>query len=348
MTRRKKLLFAVAAMALGTMLASTALLAADLYAHHRAQNSAGLNRWGYRGPVAGRKAPGELRIVMLGGSTVFGYGVPWQEAAPAFLERQLQTSHPDRKFTVVNLGYNNEGAFAARPTLEDYAYLDYDVVILYEGYNDRSGDDGPNTQVYRRQSVVFRLTGYSPMLPLVVEEKVRLLRHGTLAANPIGGQQVFRPSVTARTSAAAMESAMAVTNLIGGHLDRLSSSSQAARQVPFGTDCEHPWRSFCETVVQATQYARARGKRVLVAVPPIYPSPKFEAVDGSQHRSLAAAIQKRFGADDGVAFLDLSYAIDISKPDYSFDAMHLTALGHEQLAGLMKPAVERLAGLTGK
>ena len=122
MTRRRKLVFALVAMTLSLTLTCAAVLAADLYAHHRAANSAGLNRWGYRGPVVGRKADGEARIVMIGGSTVFGYGGPWHEAAPAFLEHGTRGAPgPAAAISVVNLGYNNEGAFAALPTLEDYS-----------------------------------------------------------------------------------------------------------------------------------------------------------------------------------------------------------------------------------
>ena len=41
----------------------------------------------------------------------------------------------------MNLAYNNEGAYSFRFTLGDYLYLDYDLAILYEGYNDLMGDD---------------------------------------------------------------------------------------------------------------------------------------------------------------------------------------------------------------
>jgi hypothetical protein len=63
---------------------------------------------------------------------------------------------------VINLGFNNEGAFAFLPTLQDFRYLDYDIVCLYEGYNDLPGDEGPNTAVFRHESPIFRLTGLFP------------------------------------------------------------------------------------------------------------------------------------------------------------------------------------------
>src|SRR4051812_3978846 len=106
--RLKYVAFAVCAALLACVVGIAALLAADLYLHKRSERSAGLNRWGYRGPVVGRKQPGEIRVAVLGGSTVFGYGVMWDEAFPALLEQRLNAGARDgARFTVVNLGYNN-------------------------------------------------------------------------------------------------------------------------------------------------------------------------------------------------------------------------------------------------
>jgi hypothetical protein len=96
MSRIKFVGFAMASVLLSILVMAGGLLAVDLYIHHRAERSAGLNRWGYRGPVAGRKQPGETRVAMLGGSTTFGYGVTWDEAVPALLERELNQRAPTR------------------------------------------------------------------------------------------------------------------------------------------------------------------------------------------------------------------------------------------------------------
>jgi len=336
MTRRRRLLFAIAAIMLGASLTSVAVLAADLYVHHLARNSAGVNRWGYRGPVVPAKVPGEVRIVMVGGSTVFGYGGAWQEAPPARLEAELRSAHPDTTIHVVNLGYNNDGAFAAAPTLEDYRYLDYDVVVLYEGYNDRLGDFSPNTQVYRRQSVIFRLTGYSPILPMAFKEKARQLRGGDADS----GAPVFRPNLAARTSASAMEAANAVGEMLGRQLEQLSEAPPSTRA--YGTECAPPWSHYCAVMVQATRYARSVGARVLIVTQPIYPNEKNIREEGDQQAKLAAAIQAAFPGDRDVRFLDLSKGIDLSDPQVSFDTMHLTPQGNGRLAQLMLPAVEAL------
>ena len=37
--------------------------------------------------------------------------------------------------------------------MKDYAYLKYDLALLYEGYNDLMGDpNGPNLSVFRHES----------------------------------------------------------------------------------------------------------------------------------------------------------------------------------------------------
>ena len=93
-TRRKFLVFALISVVAVVIVMLSGALAADLYLHHRAERSAGLNRWGYRGPVAGRKQAGEVRFAMLGGSTAFGYGVRWDEAIPGLLETELRARYP--------------------------------------------------------------------------------------------------------------------------------------------------------------------------------------------------------------------------------------------------------------
>ena len=142
--------------------------------HSRFQKTGGVNVWGYRGPIVGRKRAGEHRIVMLGGSSAFGYGVSTEEAIPAQLQSMLDRSG-SAPFSVVNLGYNNEGAYSLRFTLADYLYLDYDLAILYEGYNDLIGSSEPNFSVFRHESPIFRRTGYLPILPVVFREKAAAL-----------------------------------------------------------------------------------------------------------------------------------------------------------------------------
>src|SRR5258705_13029699 len=126
-SRLRRAAVVLAALGLAAAVGLLVLLAVDVYLHGRYERSAGFNVWGYRGPVAGRKQPNEYRIVVLGGSAAYGYGVSWEQAMPAVLERQLRARSTSPFFTVINLGYNNEGAYSFKPTLEDYRSLGYDL-----------------------------------------------------------------------------------------------------------------------------------------------------------------------------------------------------------------------------
>jgi lysophospholipase L1-like esterase len=151
-----------------TLILVSVLLGADLYLHHKH----GINLWGYRGPAVGQKQPEEKRIAVLGGSTAWGYGVKVGQDFPG----QLQRLFGDRprlpggaSIEVLNLAYNREGAYSFKYTLQDYDYLNYDVVLLYGGQTDL----GPqNLSVFRHRSPVFLWTGYLPLLPALTMDKI--------------------------------------------------------------------------------------------------------------------------------------------------------------------------------
>ncbi len=354
MNRRKLVLFALAAMVLSVAAMAVVLLGADLYLHHRAERSAGLNRWGYRGPVVGRKAPGEVRIAMLGGSTTFGYGVTWDEALPAMLERELQARPDGTRFRTINLGFNNEGAFASVPTMADYAWLDYDIVALYHGYNDILGEGGPNTAVYRHDSPVFRLTGYFPILPLALQEKAMAIRAGgnldaayEAARHGAAPKVTFTPNAAQRTSAGALEALSGATLALANQLDKVTA--KAAPQAPAGDEkCERPWRHFCDSMYRSVKYARDRGVAVLVIAQPNRLEGEMWARFDDQRRHLEAMVARDFGSDPGVRFADLSRAVNPTDTQVSFDGMHLNPEGNRRIAQALVEPVIALARQVGR
>jgi hypothetical protein len=348
-SRRKKIVFALVAMSLSLVVALVILLAADLVLHARAERSAGLNRYGYRGPVVGRKQPGELRVVMLGGSTVFGYGVAWNESVPAYLEPKLQ-ARLGRKVSVVNLGYNNEGAYSFVPNLEDFAYMDYDAIVFYEGYNDLTGDAGVNTSVYRRNSAVFRLTGYFPILPLYLDEKVMMLRNGNnlnaaYDAARSEGPTVFRPTLAQRTSAGALAAVSSMARALDAQLSKVTSDARAPLTEVSALGCSPPWVNYCESVAAAVRLGRARGDAVVVGSQPRLVLAHARDVHSRQQAMLAGMLQRNFSGDQGVVWADLSDLVDLTTPNITFDAMHLNPQANDVIAaGLVEPVVSAIAG----
>lgn len=349
LSRRKKILFAMVAMSLSFIAMSGLLLIADLVLHKRAERSAGLNRYGYRGPVVGRKQPGELRVVMLGGSTVFGYGVTWHESIPAYLEPKL-SARLGRRVSVVNLGYNNEGAYSFVPNLEDFAYLDYDAIVLYEGYNDLTGDAGVNASVYRRTSAVFRLTGYFPILPLYLDEKAMMLRSGNdlnAAYDNARSSEptVFRPTLAQRTSAGALEAVSSMARALDAQLSKVASDQRPSLSNVSALGCSAPWVNYCDSVAAAIRFGRAKGAAVVVGSQPRLLLAHARDVHARQQAMLAEMIRRNFSDDTGVVWADLSGLVDLAAPNVTFDAMHLNPEANAAIAfGLVEPIVTALGG----
>lgn len=344
----RRWLLAAAAIGASVTVTTTVLLAADLYLHRRAERSAGLNRWGYRGPVAGRKQPRETRIAIFGGSTVFGYGVFWDQTIPALLERELRANAVDRRVTVVNLGFNNEGAHALVPTLDDFDDLQLDIAVFYTGYNDYWGDAGPNTAVYRHESPVFRMFGYYPILPLMLKEKAMAIRSGgqlSAAENAasIGTPKpVFTPSLAERTTATAMETAVKVSDVLSAQLDRLSRGPAPQTQ-PSDAGCNAPWVTYCESLYRAIRHGRAKRMTIMVVLPPLMT--KFSrARHQDQQAATAAMLLRKFQGDEMVRSVDLSRTVDLEDRHVSFDEMHLDPDGNAVIARALAPHVRTLIG----
>ena len=322
-----------------------ALLAADAFLHTRFQRTGGVNIWGYRGPVVRAKRPGEHRVVMLGGSAAFGYGVSWAEAIPAQLQTKIGGAGP--RVSVVNLAYNNEGAYSFRFTLADYLYTGYDLAILYEGYNDLMGDpQAPNFSVFRHQSPVFRLTGYLPILPLVFREKAAsMLYRGDIKQMydeaRTGKKVVFDASLADRAKAGTLNATAAVGDAIQRQLGRMSPEQPPSISSPNASGCRYQWAEYCQSILAAVEFGLQHDKRMLVVTQP-YLVGKSAVRHADQQQTMVDALQRRFGADRRVAYFNAGTIVNLTDPALSFDGMHLTALGNARVASALAEPVRDL------
>jgi lysophospholipase L1-like esterase len=332
--RRRFIVFALLSVALSLVLLFATLLAADVYVHSKFDKT-GVNVWGYRGRAVGRKAPGEIRVVVLGGSTVLGYGLAPDDAFPHQLEIALHSSgRPEAsRFTVVNLGFNNEGAYAFRFTLDDYAYLNYDIVVLYEGYNDLGG---PNTKMTRHDAPIFRWTGYFPMLPMVVGEKINVLRDGDVRAAYYGRKTTFRPTAVARTKAAALQASLDLYRSIEAQAAQWRPETAPA--VPDDDGCSPFWKFYCHNVHLGVDRALERGSRVIVVTQP-YLGDSHHV----QQAELRAMLTRRYASDARVRYLNLGDALETRDPEMCWDGMHLTPRGTAVVGRALTPAVLEMA-----
>jgi lysophospholipase L1-like esterase len=319
------------------------LLALDVYLHHRVQFSAGVNVWGYRGDVVGRKQRNEMRVLALGGSTAFGYGLPWDQSWPYYLEEKINAARRSKgvegAVTVVNLGIPTDSARTFVATLNDYQYLRGDVAILYEGYNDLGLDTNPpkNTTnpavshylAWRHQSPIFRWTGYFPIFPLALNEKASILLHGRIGAE---GEVAFRPDLAARATAAAMKQAADIGVTLERRLGKLTDVEVQKSQA-VDADCGR-WSQYCGAIEEAVQLALAHGQRVLVVT-----QPYFSDLHIDQQRALAAMVSRRFGGDARVRYVNLGRLIDMRDRQIAYDGLHLVAAGNMRVAEALVPTL---------
>lgn len=330
----KRILFGCVACACSLTLMTGALLALDLHLHKRFEQVAGLNVRGYRGPVAGKKRPGEQRVVVLGGSTALGYGVPPNQAFSAYLERLVNDRRgPQHPVTVVNIAGNSEGAYAFLPNLRYYESLSPDVALFYTGYNDMND---ANTLVFRSQSPVFRLTGYYPILPLILNEKLMAMKYGNVedGYRAVYGNQkvVFKPNLARQSTVSVLEAAVNLNQAMEQQLQRLSTESHELAEAE-DVGCGR-WSHYCASLFRAVDYTLRRGRKALVVTEPYLGEGHIE-----QQRVMVQMLQRRFGSNPGLRYINLGGAVDLKDPALCYDGMHLTGPGNERIAAALADPV---------
>jgi hypothetical protein len=238
--------------------------------------------------------------------------------------------------SVVNLGFNSQGAFAFQFNQKDFLSLDFDTAIFYEGYNDLGL--APNEYIGRHESPVFRLTGYYPIVHVALMEKAMALRHGgdieaayRREANPNEVKTVFRPGLATRATASTLEAAAHVSRSLDEQLDRFSkppvatASFEDVRVDDLG--CRGDWAHYCASVRDGIRFALAHEKKVLVVTQP-YISDRHR----EQQAELRTMLASRFGRDRNVSYVNLGDAVDLRNQTLAYDGMHLTSAGNAAIA----------------
>ena len=119
--------------------------------HYTYQHPVQVNALGLRGPELEAKRPGEVRVLALGDSLVYGQGVADDETLPAALERFLDEHEHndrvgdrvgDRVWTVVNAGHRAYDTRQELALLEELgARIQPDLVLLCWYWNDLNERD---------------------------------------------------------------------------------------------------------------------------------------------------------------------------------------------------------------
>lgn len=316
-SKSKQIIRKIVALLISTIVCVSIFFGVDFYLHRKH----GVNLWGYRGPAVGRKQPGEKRVAVLGGSTTWGYGLAAGQDFPAQLQRQLANANTGRgQINLVNLGFNNEGAYSFTYTMNDYDYLNYDAVLVYSGYNDLGG---PNLHVFRHRSPVFLWTGYLPLLPTFTADKISQWQQ---ASSGKPNKTVFQPPDLNQTDRASQ---------LEKQIGKLNDANAPGSQTTSGS-CPPEWQFYCERIYEATDLALKKGKRVLIVGEP-YISDKHV----NQQTALENMIRARFADQNKVRYLNLGRVVDLRDRSLCWDGMHLTEEGNRRIAeALVKSVLE--------
>jgi hypothetical protein len=143
------------------------------------ENPNGVNQWGFRGEARGERYDGEIRVALVGGSAAYEAATHHDDTlAMAILTQLQEVGRPvGIEYSIVNLAQPRVSAESYVDTLRRYAFLDADVVIVFDGYDAIEGLP-PHA---REHSMVFRTAGYLPILP------ARLLGHPAWLSDADGG-----------------------------------------------------------------------------------------------------------------------------------------------------------------
>ena len=317
--RKKRFIFKVVTVLISTFVCGSVLVGMDLYLHYKH----GINLRGYRGPSVGRKQAGEKRVAILGGSTTWGFGLKAGQDFPAQLQRVL-AERPDvshqAPVNVLNLGFNNEGAYSFKFTLKDYAYLEPDLVVLYSGYNDVRNIE--NKIIFRHRSPVFLWTGFLPLLPSLTIDKLTVWKRELSGSDE---RTIFEPPD--------------VKTIKNG--DELRKQVGSLTQKDTTTDATTAtcaeWQFYCEQISETVSVALKEGKRVLVVTEP-YISNEHVA----QQAAIANMLSVRFAGNPNVQYLNLGTAVDLRDTSLCWDGMHLTQEGNRRIAAALVQPVRDL------
>jgi len=221
---------------------------------------------------------------------------------------------------VLNLGFNNEGAYSFKFTLKDYAYLEPDVVVLYSGYNDVKNIE--NKIIFRHRSPVFLWTGFLPLLPSLTIDKLTVWKRELSGSDE---RTIFEPPD--------------VKTIKNG--DELRKQVGSLTQKDTTTDATTAtcaeWQFYCEQISETVSVALKDGKRVLVVTEPYLSNDHV-----AQQAAIANMLSVRFAENPNVHYLNLGTVVDLRDTSLCWDGMHLTEEGNRRIAAALAQPVREL------
>jgi lysophospholipase L1-like esterase len=123
--------------------------------------SANVNSMGFRGPTVPVPKPhGTFRVILLGGSTTFGWGVNDSETIDTHMREILAARYPNRAIEVANLAFDGYDSYQLYERFRtDGQRLEPNVLIVNTGINDARNawftdlDDGDERTLLYRETL---------------------------------------------------------------------------------------------------------------------------------------------------------------------------------------------------
>lgn len=256
---------------------------------------------GYRGDIAKEKKEGEYRIACFGGSTTYGFWVEEKEAWPAQLSKLLGD-----KYSVINLGANNQGIYGISRDIDYYEDLNFDMAILYQGETDR---DPAQLRDYnfRGGDPFFYLFGYKTSLGFYAKELIRKIT-----------PQHKNDSSTAFQKEAVKDTLVKKVNQYYAQSDAIAKAMMQKK--------EQPYQEYITQLDHVLNTLTSKKIRTVVVCQP----GTFNSV---QQYCIRQLIDTKYL--EKVEYLNLNDLFD-DIDAVSFDGMHLTKEGYAKVAERMK------------
>lgn len=318
--------------------------------HYANGTTATSNALGYRGPVvAPTPAPGTIRIVLLGGSTTHGFGVPDGQTIDSYMRAILARTHPGVRFEVVNLAFDGFDSYQQLERFRIQALpLHPTVLVLNTGINDVRDAWYPALRDPDPRTLIWE-----PVLARLRSERARggpslwtLTKHYSLLARTPGFvRDRLRQMRRKRERSVPAPTMLAETGA--------SESMVFARSGPPYQDAAELFERHVREVIGL---ALANGTSVLLSTPPSalrwYPPNATstrdywlqDAAATQAYRDELAQRLRTIAADEQRDSQPVRYIAPVVRRAFFLDDCHLKAPGNEVVAEAFAAGVDSLLG----
>lgn len=269
----------------------------------------GWNHKGYRGPVKEKRENVNHRIIVLGGSVAAGYGLNYKESFPYILEKKLSKNN----FDVVNLGKNGQGIYGILNDVKNYYYLNYDIAIIHNGYNDCTSKNF--NLISRNENFFYRKFNYLPILYTYISDKIR--RELNIKKKK-STNNLFNSN----------------NNLIFNTCQFLFYKNHPDIYFDKVKFKDHLDSFYLIHYKKVLNFLEKKNKKVIMIIQPKYGNDPMQQIQSD----LLIKLSKDF---NNIKVLNLSDQVDITDINISYDALHYTKYGNELIVKKILPLINK-------